>query len=89
MASGVDDNGTTQVSRRVEAILAPVAPFRTLEAAGNLVIQVPSLLSALGLGVAGTTTFNGTAAAGGNLAINGQGGVVDAFTAPTSACPVG
>ena len=32
VASGVDDNGTTQVSRRVEAILAPVAPFCMLEA---------------------------------------------------------
>jgi hypothetical protein len=86
VASGVDDTASPTdparyVSRRVEAILDPITPWRTLEAAGNLTIQVPNLLSALGLAVAGTTTFNGTAAAGGNLAINGQGGVVDTFAA--------
>jgi hypothetical protein len=84
VASGVDDitgTDTNKVSRRVEAILYPVTPWRTLEAGNNLTINVPNLLSALGLPVAGTTTFNGTAAAGGKLSINGQGGVVDTFQA--------
>jgi hypothetical protein len=73
VASGVDDNGASSssnqyVSRRVEAILAPVMPWRTLEAANNLEIDVPAAA-----GVAGVTTFNGTAAAGGNFTLKGQG----------------
>jgi hypothetical protein len=73
VASGVDDNGNTSaanryVSRRVEAILAPVTPWRTLEAMNNLEIDVPPAL-----GLVGVTAFNGTAAAGGNLTIKGSG----------------
>lgn len=72
VASGVDDDGSTKISRRVEAILAPYMPWRTLEAASNLTINVPSFLSALGQSVGGTTTLNGTLATDGNLSINGN-----------------
>jgi hypothetical protein len=67
MDTGVNGNGNP-VTRRIEAILAPVTPWRTLEALNNLEIDVPP--SAL---VAGVTAFNGTAAAGGNFTLKGQG----------------
>lgn len=76
VASGVDDNGTNQIPRRVEAILAPFSPWRTLEALHNLTLTVPESTSVSGLGLlsigAGSTTFNGTAAADNNLTITGQ-----------------
>src|SRR5205807_2681058 len=50
------------VSRRVEAILSPITPWRTLEAGNNLTINVPS-----------ATGFNGTAAVNGNLSLVGTG----------------
>ena len=81
VASGVDDNNGTQVSRRVEAILAPVAPWRTLEAGHNLTFDVPPAVSVLGLKLAGATAFNGTAAAGNNLTIDGAASLVSTFTA--------
>jgi hypothetical protein len=86
VASGVDDNAsasdpTRYVSRRVEAILNPITPWRTLEAGHNLTFDVPPALSVLGLKLAGTTTFSGTAAAGNNLTIDSQDSVVSAFTA--------
>lgn len=86
VASGVDDSPggsdpARYVSRRVEAILAPVMPWRTLEAGHDLTIDVPPAVSALGLKIAGATTFNGTAAAGNNLNINGSSGLLSTFTA--------
>jgi hypothetical protein len=86
VASGVDDNANATdprryVSRRVEAVLAPIMPWRTLEALHNLQFDVPSLLSVLGLKLAGTSTFNGTAAAGNNLVLNGTAGLANIFTA--------
>jgi hypothetical protein len=86
VASGVDDNGNASdpsryVSQRVEAVLAPIMPWRTLEAEHNLEIDVPPALSLLGIPIAGATAFNGTAAAGNNLTIDGKGGLVSAFTA--------
>ncbi|MHB8658517.1 MAG: hypothetical protein ACYC91_11275 [Solirubrobacteraceae bacterium] len=84
VASGVDDTGGspgTQVSRRVEAILAPITPWRTLEANHDLTFDVPPTLSALGLKLAGSTVFNGTAAAGVDLNIDGTAGLANVFTA--------
>jgi hypothetical protein len=86
VVTGVDDNRsasdpTQYVSRRVEAILAPVAPWRTLEAGHNLTFDVPPALSALGIKLAGTTAFNGTAAAGNNLTIDGQAALLNTMTA--------
>lgn len=80
VAMGVDDNGSTQITRRVEAILAPVSPFRTLEAVHDLEIDVPTTLNILGQSVAGATTFNGTAAAGNNLAIKNAASTLATFT---------
>lgn len=84
VSSGVDDNGSTQVSRRVEAILAPFSPWRTLEAGHDLTFDVPSALGVSLAGVpinaAGATVFNGTAAANHDINLVGQGGVVNAFT---------
>jgi hypothetical protein len=77
VASGVDDPGSgATMSRRIEAILAPVMPWRTLEAAHNLEIDVPG--TAL---LAGATIFNGTAAAGNNFTLKGLGALFDTFTA--------
>ena len=86
VAAGIDDNGdystsTGYVTRRVEAILAPVAPFRTLEAQNNLTITVPPALSALGIKLAGATTLNGTASAGNNLKVTGSSLLANVFTA--------
>jgi hypothetical protein len=86
VATGFDDNGNASntsgyVTRRVEAILAPVTPWRTLEAAHDLTIDVPPALSALGIKLAGATAFNGTAAAGNNLKINGTAALANTFTA--------
>jgi hypothetical protein len=77
VSDGFDDNGQTgssdqYVSQRVEAILSPFMPWRTLEAVHDLSFDVPPALGALGLKVAGTTLFNGTAAAGNNLTLDGQ-----------------
>jgi hypothetical protein len=65
---GWDDNGdpsTTSryVMRKVEAILAPVAPLQAVEATGNLTFNGP--LSALGINL--LVTLNGSAAANGNV----------------------
>jgi hypothetical protein len=86
VASGVDDNATASdpsryVSRRVEAILAPVNPWHALEATHNLQIDVPPALSVLGTSLAGATVFNGTAAAGNNLTIDGHSTLLNTFTA--------
>jgi hypothetical protein len=81
VVAGIDDNGTNQITRRVEAILGPVEPFRTLEANHNLWIDVPPTLSVLGLKLAGNTLMNGTAATGNDLTIDSTGGVVSTFTA--------
>jgi hypothetical protein len=90
VALGIDDGGVSSpatVYRRVEAILAPIAPWRTLEASNALTFNVPPVLSVSGLGALvtspGATVFNGTAAAGGDLTIQGQGGLasVNTFTA--------
>lgn len=80
VVSGVDDNASSPglqryVSRRVEAVLAPFSPWRTLEAVNNLTLNVPAAVGAVGV-----TAFNGTAAAGGNLALNGQGLLGGALT---------
>jgi type II secretory pathway pseudopilin PulG len=85
VSDGFDNNGQTgssgqYVSQRVEAILSSFMPWRTLEAAHNLTFDVPPALSALGLKVAGTTVFNGTAAAGNNLTLDGQS-LVNTFQA--------
>jgi hypothetical protein len=85
VADGFDNNGQTgssgqYVSQRVEAILTPFMPWRTLEAGHNLTFDVPPALNALGLKVAGTTAFNGTAAAGNNLTLDGQS-LVNTFAA--------
>lgn len=86
VSSGIDDNGNAsdpnrQVARKVEAVLAPIMPWRTLEAGHDLSIDVPPLLSVLGLKLAGTTAFNGSAAAGNNLTIDGQASLANVFTA--------
>lgn len=85
VSDGVDDNGQTgssgeYVSQRAEAILSPFMPWRTLEAGHNLTFDVPPAVNALGLKVAGTTLFNGTAAAGNNLTLDGQS-LVNTFEA--------
>jgi hypothetical protein len=85
VSDGFDNNGQTgssgqYVSQRVEAILSPFMPWRTLEAAHNLAFDVPPALNALGVRVAGTTLFNGTAAAGNNLMLDGQS-LVNTFSA--------
>jgi hypothetical protein len=64
---GRDDNGNTSdpnryVYARVEANLAPVDPFKTVEANNNLEFQVT-----------GATAFNGTARAGHNVIFEGTG----------------
>jgi hypothetical protein len=86
VASGVDDNPSASdpahyVSRRIEAILAPITPWRTLEATRGLQIDVPPAVSSLGIKLAGSTAFNGTAAAGGDLTLNGTSGLANVFTA--------
>jgi hypothetical protein len=87
VASGVEDNGHTAadsnrtIPRRVEAVLAPVMPWRTLEAGHDLTIDVPPALGALGIKLAGTAAFNGTAAAGNDLTIGGQSALANVFTA--------
>jgi hypothetical protein len=81
VAAGIDNNGSNTVTRRVEAILAPIAPWRTLEATHNVTITVPPALSALGIKLAGATVFNGTAAAGNLLSITGTALLANAFTA--------
>jgi hypothetical protein len=85
VSSGFDNNGQSTssqqyVSQRVEAILSPFMPWRTLEAGDNLTFDVPPALNALGVKVSGTTQFNGTAAAGNNLTIDGQS-LVNTFQA--------
>jgi len=85
VSDGLDNNGQTgssgqYVSQRVEAILSPFMPWRTLEAGHNLTFDVPPAVNALGLKVAGTTLFNGTAAAGNNLTLDGQS-LVNTFAA--------
>lgn len=80
VASGVDDNGTNTVSRRIEAILGPVEPFRTLEAVNDLTFTVPSTVNLLGINVASATAFNGTAAAGHNLTLQSAVSAAAAFT---------
>jgi len=53
VAAGLDNDGNAsdpqqKIYQKVEAILAPVAPWRTLEAGHNLQINVPPALSLLG-----------------------------------------
>jgi hypothetical protein len=73
VSDGLDDNGQSgssqqYVSQRAEAILSPFMPWRTLEAENNLEIDIPAAA-----GTVGVTAFNGTAAAGGDLTLKGQG----------------
>lgn len=86
VADGVDDSGDTTaanryVTRRVEAVMPQWMPWRTLEAMHDLTVTVPPAVSALGVKLAGATTFNGTAAAGNNLNITGTAALANTFTA--------
>jgi hypothetical protein len=63
---GVDDSGDPNASNRyvyakVQANLAPIDPFKTVEAAHDLTFKIPPTA------VVGTTAFNGTARAGHQL----------------------
>jgi hypothetical protein len=80
VASGVDDNGSNTISRRIEAVLGPIQPFRTLEAVNDLTFTVPSTVNLLGINVASATAFNGTAAAGHDLKLQSAVSAVAAFT---------
>jgi hypothetical protein len=64
---GFDRNGTTDVIRRVEAILSPIDPFQAIEATGNLTFNASGLLSAI--------TVNGDVRTNGNWAVTGLSGV--------------
>jgi hypothetical protein len=79
VALGEDDGGGNPdvgtVYRRVEAILAPIQPFRTLEAVHNLTFDVPAPAV-----TAGATAFNATAAAGNNVTFTGLGTISNVFT---------
>ena len=78
---GVDDNGNTSdpqryVYEKVQASLAPVDPFKTVEANHDLTFDIPSTA------LVGTTVFNGTAAAGHQVFFNLQNNLLlSAFVA--------
>lgn len=83
---GIDDGGpgsSNTITRRIDAILNTYMPWRTLEAVHDLTFDIPGTVSVGGVLGVGSTTFNGTAAAGNNLNINGPSGVVSpsSFTA--------
>lgn len=58
---GFDRNGSTDVVRRVEAILTPLDPFQAIEAAGNLTFNAS---------LASVTTINGDVRTNGNWTEN-------------------